>query len=90
MRSLALKGVGDVRPPATGGISGGNGSRIGGPLGPDVIALGAFAPWCGGVLGDVDLWGVVLGAVIVGARVAGEAGLGVDVPGTGVGGGVGC
>jgi hypothetical protein len=86
--SLGLKGVGDVRPPATGGISGGNGSRIGGPLGPDLIALGAFAP-CGGVLGDVGLWGVVLGAVIVGAGVAGEAGLG-DVPGAGVGGGVGC
>ena len=89
MRSLGLKRVGGVRPPATGGISGGNGSRIGGPLRPDVIALGAFAA-CGGVLADVDLWGVVLGVVIAGARVAGEAGLGVDVPGADVGGGVGC
>jgi len=84
-----------ITDPATGGISGGNGSRIGGPLGPDLIALGAFAP-CAGVLGDVDLWGVVLGAVIVGATVAGEAGLGAEVPGAGVGvgggvgGGVGC
>jgi len=81
--------VGGVRPPATGGISGGNGSRIGGPFGPDLIALGAFAR-CGDVLGDVGLWGVVLGAVIVGAGVAGGAGLGVDVPGAGVGGGDGC
>jgi hypothetical protein len=89
VRSLGLKGVGGVRPPATGGISGGNGSRIGGPLGPDLIALGTFAP-CGGVLGDVGLWGVVLGALIVGAGVAGEAGLGVDVPGAGVRGGDGC
>ena len=88
MTSLGLKGVGDVKPPATGGISGGNGSRIGGPLGPDVLALGAFAA-CGGVLGDVDLWGVVRGGVIVGAGIAGEAGLGVDVPGAGAGG-VGC
>lgn len=79
--------MGDVRPPATGGISGGNGSRIGGPLGPDVTALGAFVA-CGGVLGDVDLCGVVRGGAIVGAGVAGEAGLGVDVPG--VGAGVGC
>ena len=88
MGSLGLKGVGDVRPPATGGIGGGNGSRMGGPLGP-VITLGAFAPR-GGVLGDVGLWGVVLGAVIVGASVEGEAGLGVEVPGAGVGEGDGC
>jgi len=80
--------VGGVRPPATGGISGGNGSRIGGPFGPDLIALGAFAR-CGDVLGDIGRWGVVLGAVIVGAGVAG-GGLGVDVPGAGVGGGDGC
>jgi hypothetical protein len=88
VRSLGLKGVGGVRPPATGGISGGNGSRIGGPFGPDLIALGAFAR-CGDVLGDIGRWGVVLGAVIVGAGVVG-GGLGVDVPGAGVGGGDGC
>jgi hypothetical protein len=58
---------------------------MGGPLGPDNLALGAFNP-CGGVLADVALWGVVvLGAVVLGADVVGAAGLGADGPGAGVG-----